>query len=279
MEFDLYSIVSVAVIGYFFYWWLGVTKRVSGAVNVAGYTIIGSLMDFQVHNMLQSMERYRRIYGKVFMVRFFYQRVFVISDAKLAREVLMMRPKQFRRKAGYASDAVGLSKGLVHANGAVWSRLRRATAPAFSNKNAANIVEDVLPEVNVWIERLRHKASSQDPINMAQEAFTLTVKVISSAAFGLGEDNPVCSYFFSPGFLKDIRCLFKFMMEFASHRLPPWIWRLSPWYHYELEAKDVTHRIAVHCQEVLDFKRSQQTALPERRAMIDTLLERNTKET
>lgn len=277
LDFGFYLLAFVPLVGYAVWWWFDVRKAVPGVPNLVGYPIVGNLLDFLPHNILDSLECYKKKYGNLYAMRSFHQRVVVISEPFLAREVMMKRPKQFRRtyQSDHTGEVMGISKGLVHANGALWSRMRRATAPSFSQKSVSNMTSDIQQEVTAWIDRLKQQAEKQYSIDMTQEAFTLTIRVISQAAFGLGPDNPVSSYFFSTVFLQDARDLLVFMLQFTLRRLPIWLWRLSPWYHYERQALEATSRFSKHCQAVLDYKRAHPTIGGS--AMIDTLLERNTR--
>eukprot|EP01031_Cornospumella_fuschlensis_P041089 gene41089-50129_t len=278
VDSGFYLVFVLGLLGYLLYWWLDVTKRICGATSTVGYPIIGNLLDFLPHKLLSSLVRYRKAYGSVFLMRVFSQRVFVISDPVLAKEVLMLRPKQFRRtrQSEYTGEVIGISRGLVHSNGALWSRIRRSTAPSFSQKSVSQKVEAVEAEVASWIDRLEQKSGPGVVIDMTQEAFLLTIRVISRAAFGLGEENPVSSYFFSLDFLQDVKHLLTFMLQYIMHRLPPWMWRLSPWFHYERKAREVAERFRVHCQAVLDYKRSLRGAT--NNSMIDSLLDRSTRD-
>ncbi|RYH09398.1 cytochrome P450 [archaeon] len=279
MVFDVFNVLAVSLLGYLLYWWLDVRKPIAGVTNSVGYPILGNLLDFLPHKLLKSLVQYRKTYGSVFLMRVFSQRVFVISDPTLAREVLMQRPKQFRRtrQAEYTGEVIGISKGLVHSNGALWGRIRRSTAPSFSQKSVGQKVEAIEQEVACWIERLQQKTSQGEVIDMTQEAFLLAIRVISRAAFGLEENNPVSSYFFSLVFLQDVKHLLAFMLQYIMNRLPPWLWRISPWYHYECTAREVAEKFRVHCQAVLDYKRSLPTT-NNNSSMIDSLLDRSTKE-
>jgi hypothetical protein len=68
-----------------------------GVTVVEGYPFVGTLLDFLPHKILSSLNSYRNKYGKFIRTRIFGKRVLVITDSKVAREVLMMRPKLFRR--------------------------------------------------------------------------------------------------------------------------------------------------------------------------------------
>eukprot|EP01031_Cornospumella_fuschlensis_P032388 gene32388-39166_t len=277
-ELALLILPLVAAVVYLLWWVLGGQKKVPRIVNLRGYPILGNILDFLPCNILESLEKYTKAYGSLFVMRSFNRRVFVVSDPSLVREILMKRPKHFRRpyESDHTGKVMGISKGLVHSNGALWSRIRRVAAPSFSQKSVSYMLPGVELEVEAWINRLKEQSFEGLAIDMTQEAFTLTIRVISQAAFGLGPDNPVSAYFFSRTFLHDARDLLAFMLQYSLRRLPFWLWRISPWYYFERRALDATIRFSKHCQEVLDYRHAHPTEGGN--AMIDTLLERSTRD-
>eukprot|EP01031_Cornospumella_fuschlensis_P028903 gene28903-34879_t len=213
----------------------------------------------------------------------FSQRVFIVADPLIAREVLMKRPKQFRRTrlSIYTGKMLNINLSLLHAHGALWSRLRRSTAPSFSTMNVANKVETIIEELDSWIARLKVASQEENSVDMTVEAFTLTTRVISRVAFGLGPENPVSAYFFSAIFIEDMKSVMDYILEYTFRRLPIWLWRISPWYRFERRALETDQRLSTHCQEVLNYKRalnassvSSQSAA----SMIDVLIQKNEKD-
>eukprot|EP01031_Cornospumella_fuschlensis_P032339 gene32339-39109_t len=249
LELALLILPLVATVVYLLWWVLGGRKKVPRIVNLRGYPILGNILDFLPCNILESLEKYTKAYGSLFVMHSFNRRVFVVSDPYLVREILMKRPKHFRRpyESDHTGKVMGISKGLVHSSGALWSRIRRVTAPSFSKKSVGYMVPGVELEVEAWINRLKELSTEGLAIDMTQEAFTLT-----------------------------IRDLLAFMLRYSLQRLPFWLWRISPWYYFERRALDATIRFSKHCQEVLDYKRAH----PKEggNAMIDTLLERSTRD-
>jgi cytochrome P450 len=69
-------------------------------------------------------------------------RMVVTSDPDVVRDVLVKRPKGFRRTDSieYPSIVLGFDKGVFVAEGEDWGRTRRLTAPAFSHANLAALV-------------------------------------------------------------------------------------------------------------------------------------------
>eukprot|EP01031_Cornospumella_fuschlensis_P030487 gene30487-36848_t len=264
----VFAIVCVGIV----YQWIDACKSVPGAVTVKGYPFVGSVLHFLPSKLSTSLAIYRKTYGEIYTMHFFFVRIWVVSNAAIAREVLMKRPKHFRRRWGYSTEVVGITKGLLNANGALWSRVRRATAPSFSNLNVSNLAVAIEKNVLSWIDHLRLLADKKEIVDMTEEAFLLTVQVISRAAFGLEPDHAIGQYFFSSLFLEDVKSLFVFRMVFVTRKLPVWLWRLSPWYHYEKSAVIATNRFSEHAQAILDYKRSP--SAEKCHSMLDSLVQR-----
>ncbi|RYG96466.1 cytochrome P450 [archaeon] len=272
--------VLVGVLGYVIFWWLSVAKAEKGVVNTIGLPLIDNLLDFLPNKLLESLEVYRKKYGNLYLIRIVSKRIFVISEPTLGKEVLMKRPKQFRRSRGmeYAGNLMGVSLGLLHSSGAIWSKMRRATAPSFNQMNVTAKLDAIQNELQAWMKRIRSQAQSKQVIlDMFPEAFSLTIRVLSRAAFGLGPEDAVGKYFFSPTFITDMKHMLQFTVQHGFMRLPTWLWKISPFYKYEVVAVEANQRLSGHCQNVIDYKRAQCNN-HEGHAMIDTLIQKHGKE-
>jgi len=96
-------------------------------------------------------------------------RLIVAADANVAREVLMKRPKTFRRAASL-SDKLGGLEGARHnvffSEGDFWGRMRRLTAPSFSHKNVTSMGVAVGEEVDALVARLTAAAGKDRVVQM-----------------------------------------------------------------------------------------------------------------
>eukprot|EP01031_Cornospumella_fuschlensis_P032162 gene32162-38902_t len=88
------------------------------------------------------------MYGDLTEFYILSMRGLLVTNVDLAREIMIKTPKKFRRLRSfdYATKTMGLEFGLFHANGNVWSRVRRVTAPSFSNNNVQNKFPSVVRE-------------------------------------------------------------------------------------------------------------------------------------
>lgn len=219
-----------------------------------GLPLLGNALDFLPGSFLQTAEDYPKLYGG--FVEFFvlWQRGILVSDPAIAKECMMASPKKFRRfrATDYSTDVNGLSAGLFHSNGKTWSKVRKATAPSFSNQNMAAKFPAVAQEVKAWTERLSEQTTAVD---MTVESMSLTLRVITVVAFGLGVADPVVGYFLSEHYAQDIHDIFMFMVKHPFFPFPNWVWRLSPLHAFELRARAANDRFQRHCSTILSQKK------------------------
>lgn len=243
--------------------------------NAVGLPIIGNALEFTPTKILHTLRRYPKDYGPIAAFWFFYRKAYLLTDTELIRDAFVRRPKRLRRRRAdeYISDIIGVTQGLFNSNGSEWSRMRRATAPSFSNQNIKNKLPSVVEQIHHWMERLTSLAEKGDVIDMKFESFSFTIRVITVMAFGIDVNNPVTAYFFSPQFVKDINTIFRLVAEFRLFPFPNWLWRYMPHYKYEVAAKEAADRFTDASQKVIDYMKqilAKPGAVPS--AMVDFLL-------
>lgn len=219
------------------------------------WPFIGHTLDFLPDNLLRTAADFPKLYGD--FVEFFIlsQRGLLVTDATIAKEVMALTPKRFRRLRSfdYATGVNGVNAGLFHVNGPLWKKIRKATSTSFSNRNVSMKLPSVLAEVQAWIQRLEER--SDYPIDMKSESMSLTLRVITVVAFGLGVQDPFVRYFLSQAFLEDILDVFTFSIQHMQFPFPLWVWRLTPMYKYEQRAVIAAARFTDHCAAVLEHKK------------------------
>jgi cytochrome P450 len=116
-------------------------------------------------------------------------RVAVISDPEAIRRVLMTN------SANYEKDwlqrrvlSVGLSNGLLTAEGHQWKVQRRALAPLFSRKTVMSFTEAMMQAAQALVDRLRLRDG--EIVELAAEASRVTLDVLERTIFsdGFGRD-------------------------------------------------------------------------------------------
>jgi len=105
-----------------------------------GYPIIGNILDFLPSALLKTTTELPKIYGDFIEYNVVTTRVLCISDPTVVQEIFRKRPKSFMRatSTSYFATKAKIDKGILFAEGDVWSRMRKLTAPSFSNLNLAD---------------------------------------------------------------------------------------------------------------------------------------------
>jgi len=194
-------------------------------------------------------------------------------------EVFRKRPKVFMRSqsANYFATKAKADRGLFFSDGEIWPRMRKLTAPSFSNLNLANKFPTMMKVIIPWIEKLKVLSENkQVPIDMPVQTADMTKSVITVVAVGVELDNPVCQYFFSKQCYDDIRAVLDFGLVSSTFRFPRWLWKYSPDYKYEIIAGECDARFTAACQAVIDHRRETTEKNSSNCTLLDTLLDKET---
>lgn len=203
-----------------------------------------------------------------------------MTDPVICKEILTRRPKRFQRTSllKHPNDVLKLHRGLFNAEGQVWSQVRKAIAPSFSNQNITQKFSVLVKEVIHWIRSIQAKQLKNEieedgaPIDMKRETFLLTIRIITIVAFGLDPDDPLCEYFFNE-FNADVKVIFTFLDASIGFHLPKWLWKYSPQYALEVQGVAADARFTQACQRIINFKRelAKNGKLP-MNCMMDTMI-------
>lgn len=254
----------------------------SSNVLIAGgrYPFLGNALEFLPERLFKTIENYSQM-GDAVDFMLVGTRGVMISDSDTAREALSKRPKLFRRRKGfdYSAKKLGVTSGLFHSNGALWSRIRRGTAPSFSLLSMKKQYDPILSHVQAWITGLKEKAiKGEEVFDMKFETFQLTMRVVTVVAFGISLDDPINQYFFSAQCREDINYLFGYSIETLLSPIPKWAWRFTKQGALERRALAGTDRFTHHCAKVLTQKRQKIQSLGDTYSpdcMIETLMMRS----
>lgn len=223
-----------------------------------GYPIVGNFFNFGDEVQLRTCIEFPQKYGPFLEFYVVSLKLFMVCDSTICKEILTKRPKKFRRTSllEYPNKVLQLSSGLFGAEGAVWSHIRKSTAPSFSNLNISLKFPSIVQEIALWVKHLQTLSSSNEKkeIDMKKEASLLTVRIITIVAFGLDPDDPMVSYFFTQ-FVSDVNLLFMFIEKFTTFPVPEWLWKYSPGYSSEVAAREADARFSRVCQKIIDYKR------------------------
>jgi cytochrome P450 len=265
-------------------WFLMSSKKSSKSAHLLksapGFPILGNALSFLPENIITTMAEFPSKYGKFIEIYFFSQRGLLITDPEICKEVLSKRPKTFRRTSlmVYANEVLGTVQGLFASEGTSWIKMRKSTAPSFSNLNISHKYASMTKEILLWIDSLLKK-SVHTSVDMKKESFNLTIRIITIVAFGLDVSDPLCSYFFTD-FSSDILDIFQFLGDATLFPFPRFLWKYSPQYKSEIAVRKALARFTVACQKIIDSKRSlaKEGKLP-MNCMIDSLIANTTEGT
>lgn len=222
--------------------------------------ILGHALDFQPSSLLQSLRSYPRKFSSVLELYIMNMRVILVSDYERAKLVMNARPKKLIPPSEYTAKVAGSADGLFDSYGHQWSRLRRATAPSFSNQSIASHCSVVAERVYIFTKRLAQscctsKGSVVPIVALNNSAMVLTMEVITQVAFGFSVDDPVNTYFLAPDFLSDILNIADFVVAYLLFPLPYWLWRYLPQYWLEKKAHKASMRMRSEVLRIINHRR------------------------
>ncbi len=211
-------------------------------------------------------------YGPLVDVYIGARRLVIIADSECAKELLMARPKHFRRSKifDYGVQQGGLDRSLFFSKGHLWSQARRFTAPSFNKQNVNIHAKAIWDQANRWTKKLAEsRADGKTEFEFKNEAFHYTLNVITKAGFGV-DSSESSSYFNQEIFRKDINTLFTYFVQTITFPLPRFLWKYSPQFKFEIAAIEANGRLDEACLQKIQAKR---TELQKGTTKIPTLLE------
>ena len=125
--------------------------------TVPGVPLLGVALQLTPNKIINFFTTCYEKYGKVYQFYAFGTRYIVISDISLVREILLKRPKTFRRTRKFEEvfKTTRTSEGLFGAEGQLWSKLRRHNAPSFSKRNVELMLGAIFDETNQLVEKFK----------------------------------------------------------------------------------------------------------------------------
>ena len=163
-------------------------KKNKVLARIPCYPVIGNLaLFFPSSTSFANITKAVKKYGKLIELFVLGQRILVISDVETAKEIMMRRPKVFRRSKTLEvpGSLVGLTprRGLFFAEGDHWARQRRLSSPAFNRKNTELMAPAIAKQIDSFISRLK-SFDVGEVIRMDQQAFFFKITVISAVVLG-----------------------------------------------------------------------------------------------
>lgn len=153
-----------------------------------GDPILGHFRAFR-KNSMAFMRSSVQSHGDFILFRLLNKKVYMISDADLAKYVMQTNNKNYHKSPGYKPLRLLVGNGTFTSEGEFWLQQRRLYQPAFAKKRielySTAVIESSAKLAADWAER---SANNQD-IDGSSEMMELTMDIIGQTLFStnLGE--------------------------------------------------------------------------------------------
>jgi cytochrome P450 len=149
-----------------------------------GIPAFGNLFQLDRNRLHLQLQDWCTVHGSVYRFKMAYKSCVVVSDMTLIHDILRRRPNDFRRMSAIDDAMQGsVRSGLFSAEGAVWKRQRKLTAPAFHQVH----LKQFFPILSHIIQRLRRRfqkrAYSGQDFEIGKDLMRFTVDVTTQLAF------------------------------------------------------------------------------------------------
>ena len=127
--------------------------------RVPGWPLLGNIeLVRDIKRFSDVLQSFADVYGKFIELNLMGNRIVLISDSSLVKEVLMKRPNGFRRGENLSRSVAGFDSvltSLFFAEGNMWRRHRRLTAPSFSHRNVGNMGDVINDKLDELVARIQ----------------------------------------------------------------------------------------------------------------------------
>jgi cytochrome P450 len=145
---------------------------------VPGLPWLGNLLAFR-RDRLALQDQAARI-GPIARVQLAHIPVYIVTDADIAKDVLVDRASAFKKSAGIQFLRPMLGDGLLLSEGPTHKRHRKLLAPAFAPKRLAAYGTVMVDETRQQMQRWR----AGDRIDISKEMMELTLAIAGRTLFG-----------------------------------------------------------------------------------------------
>ncbi|HTD04446.1 cytochrome P450 [Undibacterium sp.] len=163
-----------------------ILRRIADLPGPRAWPLVGNLLQLKATRIHQDVERWCRIHGTLFRLRFGRTQVLVVADHKLVAAILRDRPAGFRRPAitSRISEEMGGPPGLFLAEGDAWRNQRRMVMAGFT----PHAIKAYFPALVTVAQRLQRRweaaAKAGHAIELTDDLKRYTVDIIAGLAFG-----------------------------------------------------------------------------------------------
>ncbi len=225
--------------------------------------------------MLEYFEGIVHKYGDFLEYYIGGRRITLIAEPVIIKEILLARPKIFRREEifDYSALHANITRGLFFANGSVWANARKFTSPSFNKVNVHSHVSGIFELSQQWTDRLKTTYCTSNGenkvIEFKEEALLYSLSVINKVAFGIDSTSIASTdtksfsgldYFTSKNFPADLQILFTYIVKTAFSPLPmSWFQYFPALNKWEKDTHAATARFDAGAMEVIAQRRKELT--------------------
>ncbi|HEU4611420.1 MAG TPA: cytochrome P450 [Kofleriaceae bacterium] len=155
-----------------------IAPPVSSVPPVPGLPLVGNLIAFR-RDRLALQDRAARI-GPIARLMIAHVPIYIVTDADLAHEVLVVQADAFKKSAGLQLLKPMLGEGLLTAEGDTHKRHRKLLAPAFAPKRLEKYGTIMVEETAKQLARWRHGQR----LDLANEMMEMTLAIAGRTMFG-----------------------------------------------------------------------------------------------
>lgn len=142
------------------------------------HPLFGSVYFFAV-DPFTYLPQFCREYGDLYELTALWNKVAVLNDPGLIKEVLLDRRLEFEKSFGYQILAYLLGEGLLTSDGEKWKQQRKLMQPAFHRERLKNLVDVMAAEAMKLSAEWKNKRTTNFSIDMNR----LTLEIISKTMF------------------------------------------------------------------------------------------------
>jgi cytochrome P450 len=142
-------------------------------------SLLQSLVYRPGRNPLVFFSNLARTYGDLATVRLGGERVFLVSDPAIVKDILVTSNRNFTKSRGLERTKRVLGNGLLTSEGAVHLRQRRLMQPAFHHSRIAGYGDTMV----MYADRMRRGWIEGAIVDMAREMNRLTLSIVGKTLF------------------------------------------------------------------------------------------------
>lgn len=153
--------------------------------SAKGLPLLGNLLDMR--EPLSFFMKAAQTHGGLIRLRFGRQQVLLVSEPDYVKHILLDNYHNYIRGTFVQNARLLLGNGLAMVDGNPWLQQRRLMQPAFHKKRLAQLVDTIGKTVDDWVARWPQ--GTQQPIDLAEEMMTLTLRIIVKTMFSLNDER------------------------------------------------------------------------------------------